>query len=103
MDFSKSPLDSTTVIVIDFNAVSPSSTSVNGKSEVAYPVNVVSSVPDCVEGVEVEGASLAPFTVTVTVIESDAPEESVAVAVSVSVTWSPPSRALVSVSALFSV
>ena len=46
VDFSKSPLDSTTVIVIDFNAVSPSSTSVNGKSEVAYPVNVVSSVPD---------------------------------------------------------
>ena len=54
-------------------------------------MNVVSSVPDCVEGVEVEGASLAPDTVTVTVIESDAPEESVATAVSVSVTESPAS------------
>ena len=34
VDFSKSPLDSTTVIVIEVNAESPSSTSVNGKSEI---------------------------------------------------------------------
>ena len=35
VDFSKSPEDSTTVIVIDVNAESASSTSANGKSEVA--------------------------------------------------------------------
>ena len=35
----------------------------NGKSEVAYPVNAVSSVPDCASGVEVVGKSLTAVTV----------------------------------------
>ena len=35
----------------------------NGKSDVAYPVNAVSSVPDCASGVEVVGKSLTAFTV----------------------------------------
>ena len=61
MDFSRFPLDSTTVIVID--VIESPSTSVNGKSDVAYPVNTVSSVPDWVDGVEVVGKSLTAVTV----------------------------------------
>ena len=75
MDFSRFPLDSTTVIVID--VIESPSTSVNGKSDVAYPVNTVSSVPDWVDGVEVVGKSLTAFTVIDIESESDPPSSSV--------------------------
>ena len=81
MDFSRSPDDSTTVIVIDVSE-SPSA-SVNGKSDVAYPVNTVSSVPLCVDGVEVVGKSLTAFTVIDMTSVSDAPESSVVTTVMV--------------------
>ena len=79
MDFSRSPDDSTTVIVIDVSE-SPSA-SVNGKSDVAYPVNTVSSVPLCVDGVEVVGKSLTAFTVMATVLAALLTSPSLAVRV----------------------
>ena len=81
MDFSRSPDDSTTVIVIDVSE-SPSA-SVNGKSDVAYPVNTLSSVPLCVDGVEVVGRSLTEFTVIDMVSVSAPPSSSVVTTVMV--------------------
>ena len=100
MDTSKVPDDSSTVIVIEVNAVSPVSTSANGKSAITKPVKVVSSVPTWLEGVDVVGASLAPVRVTVTVIEAVVPAPSETIAVKVSVGVASASNAFVLTSVL---
>ena len=99
---SKSPADSRTVIWKAAAAESSPSTSANVKS-LAWNVSVVSSAPAVVVAPEV-GKSLAPVIVIVTVIDAVLPPlASAATITTVSLAESPPSRASVSVSALFSV